>query len=71
MSLRFKLNRDTHAVLMDEIRRFKEQPGTQPTDENRRIVEDLTGWPYDRLWGHGAQAHTPGSVPLTIAKEKA
>ncbi|HEY5807072.1 MAG TPA: MFS transporter [Povalibacter sp.] len=71
VSLRFKLNRDTHAVLMDEIRRFKEQPGTQPTDENRRIVEDLTGWPYDRLWGHGAQAHTPGSVPLTIAKEKA
>ena len=50
VSLRFKLNRDTHTVLMDEIERFKKQPGTVPTPENRAIVEDLTGWKYEELW---------------------
>jgi oligogalacturonide transporter len=53
VSLRFKLNRDTHTVLMDEIERFKKQPGMQPTTENRAIVEDLTGWKYEELWGKG------------------
>jgi len=53
VSLRFKLNRDTHTVLMDEIERFKKQPGTQPSPENRAVVEDLTGWKYEELWGKG------------------
>ena len=53
VSLRFRLNRDTHAVLMDEIERFKKQPGTEPTPENRAIVEDLSGWKYETLWGKG------------------
>jgi oligogalacturonide transporter len=53
VSLRFKLNRDTHAVLMDEIERFRKQPHTQPTAESRAIVEDLTGWRYEQLWGKG------------------
>ena len=62
VSLRFRLNRETHAVLMTEIQRFKDQSGTQPSAENRRIVEDLTGWPYERLWGRatprgGADEH--------------
>ena len=50
VSLRFRLDANTHAVLMTEIRRFKEQPGTRP----RRIapiVEDLSGWRYEDLWG--------------------
>jgi oligogalacturonide transporter len=55
VSLRFRLNRDTHAVLMEEIERFKKRPGTQPTPENRAIVEDLTGWKYEHLWGKGKQ----------------
>jgi oligogalacturonide transporter len=51
VSLRFRLNRTTHEVLMNEIRRFKEQPGTAPDAECRRIVEDLSGWRYEQLWG--------------------
>ncbi len=51
VSLRFNLRRDTHAVLMAEIERFKTQAGTTPTAENRRIVEDLSGWNYEQLWG--------------------
>ena len=54
VSLRFRLNRDTHAVLMAEIERFKSQAGTQPSAANRAIVEDLSGWKYEELWGRGA-----------------
>ena len=53
VSLRFKLNRDTHDVLMDEIERFKRDDGSQPTPGNRAVVEDLTGWKYEELWGKG------------------
>ena len=56
VSLRFRLNSDTHAVLMEEIERFKRHPGTEPAAENRAIVEDLTGWRYEQLWGRGRQA---------------
>ncbi len=66
VSLRFNLNRDTHAVLMSEIERFKTQPGTEPTPENRRIVEDLTGWRYEDLWGRSAstrQLHRMQAAP--------
>jgi oligogalacturonide transporter len=56
VSLRFRLNSDTHAVLMEEIERFRRQPGTEPTPANRAIVEDLTGWRYEHLWGRGRQA---------------
>jgi oligogalacturonide transporter len=51
VSLRFKLNSDTHAVLMEEIERFRKHPGTEPTPQNRAVVEDLTGWKYEQLWG--------------------
>ena len=62
VSLRFKLNRDTHAVLMEEIERFKSQPGTQPPPENRAVVEDLTGWNYEDLWGKGKARGSTFSV---------
>ncbi len=51
VSMRFNLDRNSHAILMAEIQRFKEQPGTRPSAENRQVVEDLSGWPYERLWG--------------------
>src|SRR5690349_20745310 len=51
VSLRFKLNSQTHTVLMNEIERFMMQPGSAHTAENRAIVEDLTGWKYDELCG--------------------
>ncbi len=53
VSLRFRLDRHTHGVLMREIQRFKEQPDTLPDAESRRIVEDLSGWRYEELWGKG------------------
>jgi oligogalacturonide transporter len=53
VSLRFRLDRNTHAVLMDEIERFKTDPDPVPTPERRAIVEDLSGWKYEELWGKG------------------
>jgi len=53
VSLRFRLNKDTHAVLMDEIERFRSGAITPPSPANRAIVEDLSGWKYDELWGKG------------------
>jgi oligogalacturonide transporter len=58
VSTRFRLNRDTHAVLMTEIGRFKAQDGTEPPPGNRAVIEDLTGWKYENLWGRGPR---PGS----------
>lgn len=51
ISFRFKLTQKTHSVLMREIARFKEGNTSQTTPEDKRIVEDLTGWPYEKLWG--------------------
>jgi oligogalacturonide transporter len=53
VSRHFRLNRDTHAVLMEEIERFKVDPNPVPTPGRRAIVEDLSGWKYDELWGKG------------------
>jgi oligogalacturonide transporter len=55
VSLRFRLNRATHEVLMSEIERFKREPDPQPTAANRAIVEDLTGFRYEQLWGKAQQ----------------
>ncbi len=51
VSTRFKLTPATHAVLLDEIERFRAGERA-PSDPGRaRIVEDLSGWRYDQLWG--------------------
>ena len=62
VSLRFRLDRDTHAVLTREVQRFKEEPDPLPDAESRRIVEDLTGWRYEQLWG---KQHIGGNSPQT------
>ncbi|WP_129779989.1 MFS transporter [Peristeroidobacter soli] len=67
VSLRFHLDRDTHAVLMREIARFKEQPDPVPDAESRRIVEDLTGWSYEALWGQKQRLTDKSSQPTMNA----
>jgi oligogalacturonide transporter len=56
VSLRFRLNSETHAVLMQEIDRFKADAGSTPPPENVAVLEDLTGWKYGELWGKGRQS---------------
>lgn len=51
VSTKFKLSKETHEVLMTEIERFKCGQEVPPTREAKEIVEDLSGWSYDELWG--------------------
>ncbi|KQY88971.1 MULTISPECIES: MFS transporter [Roseateles] len=60
-SWKFRLNASTHAVLVHEVERLRNGATEAESDENRRIVEDLTGWPYDRLWGRGS-GHADSSL---------
>jgi oligogalacturonide transporter len=53
VSLRFRLNHQTHGVLMDEIERFRAGDDAPPAPAHKAVVEDLTGWRYERLWGRG------------------
>ena len=50
-SWRFRLNARTHAVLMDEIERLRAGERAPSSEEARGVVEDLTGWKYEKLWG--------------------
>lgn len=67
LSWRFNLNARTHGVLMAEIDRFHAGERTPSSPEAKAIVEDLTGWRYERLWGAGmgGEIHpkTPKSDP--------
>jgi oligogalacturonide transporter len=51
VSFRFKLTQQTHAVLLREIGRFKRGETAPPSEEDRQTLQDLTGWPYEQLWG--------------------
>ncbi len=56
VSTRFRLDPKTHAILLDEIEHLRAGHHT-PTDEsNARVVEDLSGWRYDQLWGRNPVA---------------
>lgn len=47
----FRLTARTHAVLVHEVERLRAGQTEAGTPEGRRVVEDLTGWKYERLWG--------------------
>lgn len=53
-SWKFRLNASTHAVLVHEVERLRNGATEAESKENREIVEDLTGWSYDQLWGRGS-----------------
>jgi len=56
VSTRFRLTPASHAILLDEIERFRRGERT-PADAHRAaVVEDLSGWRYDRLWGRNPVA---------------
>ena len=48
---RFKLNKNTHALLMREIEHLKTGASEPSSEHSRKVVEDLSGWSYDKLWG--------------------
>jgi oligogalacturonide transporter len=60
----FRLNARTHAVLVHEVERLRNGATEAENDDNRRIVEGLTGWSYDRLWGRGGPAPASELPPV-------
>ncbi|KQM94452.1 MFS transporter [Sphingomonas sp. Leaf22] len=56
VSLRFRLDPRTHAILMEEIERLRAGDSTPPDPLHKAVVEDLSGWPHDRLWGNNPVA---------------
>jgi oligogalacturonide transporter len=52
ISRRFRLSRATHGVLMAEIEHLRAGHREPISPESRTIVEDLSGWSYDLLWGN-------------------
>ena len=56
VAARFRLDPHTHAILLDEIEHFR-GGARNPTDaRHAKVVEDLSGWPYDSLWGNNPVA---------------
>lgn len=51
ISWSFRLNARTHAVLVHEVERLRAGETEAESAESRQIVEDLTGWKWERLWG--------------------
>ncbi len=51
ISWRFHLNARTHEVLVHEVERLRAGATEAESEESKAIVEDLTGWKWERLWG--------------------
>ncbi|MEC5399087.1 MFS transporter [Uliginosibacterium sp. H1] len=49
----FRLNAATHAVLIHEVERLRGGALEPESEESRKVVEGLTGWKYETLWGRG------------------
>ncbi|MEB7538755.1 MFS transporter [Pantoea anthophila] len=72
VSLRFRLNLQTHTVLRQETQKMREAGRIVPesiTPDARRIVEMLAGMPYENLWGNNnigflnRNKPAPGKLP--------
>lgn len=66
----FKLNKDTHALLMTEIAHLKSGARSPTSEHSRQVVEDLSGWPYDKLWGNNSVGVSRESPQAQLATGK-
>jgi oligogalacturonide transporter len=56
VAARFRLDPHTHAILLDEIERFRSGARSPSDALHAKVVEDLSGWSYNRLWGNNPVA---------------
>ena len=57
VSLRFRLNPQTHAILVGEVERLRQNPAAEPSSQSAKdLVEDLSGWRFEQLWGRNSVA---------------
>jgi len=53
ISRNLKLTKETHKLLVDEVHRIKDGGSmADVTPETKAAVEDLTGWKYEKCFGH-------------------
>ena len=66
-ALTFHLNKRTHKIFVDEIERLKANGLKQDvTPEARYVVEDLTGYRYDTLWGDTPPERVKAGEPTSV-----
>lgn len=58
VSTRFRLSPATHDILMREIEHLRGGARTPSSPGARHVVEDLSGWRYDQLWGNNPVAQS-------------
>ena len=56
VSTRFRLSPATHDILMREIEHLRSGARTPTSPGAGAVVEDLSGWRYDQLWGNNPVA---------------
>ncbi len=54
VAITFKLNKETHTILVNEVERLKNNGSKKDVDpRTKEIVENLTGYKYEDLWNGG------------------
>lgn len=74
VSLRFKLNLQTHSVLREETAKMREAGRPVPeatTPEARATVEMLAGIPYENLWGNNNIGYLNHNKPAAPSLKQA
>lgn len=72
ISLRFKLNQRTHAILRKETERMKAAGRTVPESlapATRTVIEELTGMPYESLWGNNDIGYINGMRAKSVSSQ--
>lgn len=66
VAMTFKVNKDTHKVIVDEIDRLKAGGKKKDaTEKTKKIVKQLTGYDYSRVWPASPETVNP---PIVLDK---
>jgi oligogalacturonide transporter len=70
VALTFKLNRHTHKVIIDEVQRLRNGGAKHDaTEETKKVVKELTGYDYSRVWPESPETVNPPIVLQVDKKE--
>lgn len=68
-ALTFRLNKRTHKIFVDEVERLKANGEKKDVDlETRKVVEDLTGYSYEKLWLESKAGSTKTTMPVPLMR---
>lgn len=68
-ALTFRLNKRTHKIFVDEVERLKANGAKKDVDlETRKVVEDLTGYSYEKLWLESKAGSIKTTMPVPLMR---